>query len=74
MDRKRILPIALIALVIIGVIVGICAGSSGEKKVGICVHDLSDQTTKEYAEVLYSRLSIDGYAVSLVDAKNDQSL
>lgn len=74
MNRKRILPIALIALVIIGVIVGICIGASGPQKVGICVHDLSDQGAKEYAELLYSRLSIDGYEVSLTDAKNDQSL
>jgi len=74
MNWKRILPAALIALVVIGVAVSIFADTTAEKKVGIAIHDLSDQAAKEYAELLYSRLTEEGYEVMIANGKNDQSL
>ena len=73
MNWKRVLPVTLIALVILCVVVGVFVGTTGEKKVGITVHDLSDQPAREYAELLYSRLTQEGYMVTVVDAANDQS-
>lgn len=73
MNWKRILPVALIAFVILCIVVGVLFGTTGEKKVGITVHDLSDQPAREYAELLYSHLTNEGYTVMVVDAANDQS-
>lgn len=74
MNWKRVLPVALIALVVIGAVMGIFfLGGTDEKKVGITVHDLSDLVAREYAELLYSRLTKEGYTVTVVDGGNDQS-
>ena len=73
MNWKRVLPIALIAIVVIGAAAGIYIGLKPQK-VGIAIHDMSDPVAKEYALVLQEELKAQGYVVTVEDAKNDQSL
>lgn len=77
MNWKRILPIALplLAVVIaVCVIVGFNKGAEPEKKVGIAVHDMSDPAMAEYVQQLQTRLTEEGYVVTVADAANDQTL
>lgn len=73
MNWKKVLPIVLAIVVVLG---AACTAYflTRPAKVGIAVHDLSDPATAEYVQLLQSRLSKEGYAVTVVDAKNDQSL
>ena len=72
MKWKRVLPIALIAVLVL-VAIGIYIVNM-PPKIGIAIHDLSDSAAREYAQALEESLTARGYAVTVEDAKNDQSL
>ena len=72
MNWKRVLPIALIIALALGAI-GIYIVNV-PPQIGIAIHDLSDSAAREYAQALEKELTDQGYAVTVEDAKNDQSL
>ncbi len=74
--NRYALPMAAgVLLLVLIIAVAIWLGAnSGTPMVGICIHDMDDPAAKKYAQMLEKELAEQGFAVTVLDGRNDQSV
>ena len=69
--RKRAYALVLLGILFLGL--AACSWGGAKTQVGICLRQLDDSLTGEYAQALEETLTASGYRVQILDADNDQS-